>query len=107
MVKGQTDKLSQKEQKRLREQELTPESCGMNYRLTFGTPPQLVWEPENLLAVLKLSYALSISDPSGPFKICKSCGKAYYDPNSRSEFCTVKCRNYYNVRAFRERNKEN
>lgn len=106
MIKEQTDKLSQKEQKQLRKQELTPENCGMNYRLTFGTPPQLVWEPENLLAVLKLSYALSVSDSSNPLKICKRCGEAYYNPNSRSEFCSVKCRNHYNVRAFRERQKE-
>ena len=106
LVKGQTDKLNQKEQKQIRKQELTPEACGMNYRLTFGTPPQLVWEPENLLAVLKLSYALLITDPANLLKICKNCGEAYYNPNSRSEFCSVKCRNHYNVRAFRERQKE-
>lgn len=106
MVKGQSDKLSQKEQEQLHKQELTPETCGMNYRLTFGSPPQLVWEPENLLTVLKLSYMLSVSDPTSPLKICKSCGEAYYNPNSRSEFCSVKCRNYYNVKAFRGRRKE-
>lgn len=103
MVKGQTDKLSQKEQAQLHKLELTPEACGMNYRLTFGSPPQLIWAPENLLAVLKLSYMLSVSDPASPLKICKSCGEAYYNPNSRSEFCSVNCRNYYNVRAFRGR----
>lgn len=105
MVKGQTDKLSPKEQEQIRKQELTPEVCGMNYRLTFGSPPQLVWEPENLLAVLKLSYALLITDPVSPLKICKHCGEAYYNPNSRSEFCSVKCRNYYNVKMFRGRQK--
>lgn len=107
VVKGQTDKLSQKEQEQIRKQELTPEACGMNYRLTFGSPPQLVWEPENLLAVLKLSYALLITDPANLLKICKNCGEAYYNSNSRSEFCSVKCRNHYNVRAYRERNREN
>jgi hypothetical protein len=106
MVNGQTDKLSQKEHEQIRKQELTPEACGMNYRLTFASPPQLVWKPENLLAVLKLSYALLITDPISPLKICKHCGEAYYNPNSRSEFCSVKCRNHYNVRAFRERQKE-
>ena len=106
MIKEQLDKLSKKDQQQLRKQELTPEICGMNYRLTFGTPPQLVWEPENLLAVLKLSYALSVSDPASPLRICKNCREAYYNPNSRSEFCSVKCRNYYNVRAFRGRQKE-
>ncbi|MDD3023601.1 MAG: hypothetical protein PHE26_06850 [Syntrophomonadaceae bacterium] len=106
MIKEQGDKLSQKEQKQLRKQELTPESCSMNYRLTFGTPPQLVWEPENLLAVLKLCYAIAVSDPASPLKLCKSCGEAYYNPNSRSEFCSVKCRNYFNVKAFRGRRRE-
>lgn len=78
MVKEQTDKLSQKEQVHLRKQELTPEACGRNYRLTFGSPPQLVWEPENLLAVLKLIYAFLITDPASPLKICKNCEEAYY-----------------------------
>lgn len=41
MVKGQSDKLSQKEQEQLRKQELTPEACGMRYRVTFGTPTQV------------------------------------------------------------------
>lgn len=106
MVKGQTDKLSQKEQEQLRKQELTSEACGMNYRLTFGSPPQLVWEPENLMAVLKLSYALLITDSTNLLKICKNCEEAYYNPNSRSEFCSVKCRNYYNVNVFRGRHRE-
>ena len=103
MISEQTDKLSQKEKKQLCNQELVPESCGVNYRLIFGAPPQIVWEPENLLAVLKLCYALAVSDLASPLKICKSCGEAYYNPNSRSEFCSVKCRNYYNVKAFRGR----
>jgi len=108
MAKGLSDdRLSKQEQEQLRKQELTPEACGMNYRLTFGSPPQLIWEPENLMVVLKLSYALLITDSASPLKICKHCGEAYYNPNSRSEFCSVKCRNHYNVRAFRERNKEN
>lgn len=106
MAKEQSDTLSQKEQEQLRKQELTPEACGMNYRLTFGSPPQLVWEPENLLAVLKLSYALLVSDIVNPLKVCKHCGKTYYNFNQRSEFCSVKCRSHYNVIAFREKSKE-
>ena len=38
-----------------------------------------------------------------PHKVCKNCGKVYYNPHAKSEFCGTKCRNYYNVKAFREK----
>lgn len=82
-----------------------PVSCGMSYRLTAGEHSQLIWQPDSLLAVLKLAYALAITDPNSPLKICKNCGEAYCNTHARSEFCSTKCRNYYNVKAFRERNK--
>ncbi|MEG1631201.1 MAG: hypothetical protein RR423_02960 [Hydrogenoanaerobacterium sp.] len=88
------------------EQEQTAEPCGMSYRLTAGANPQLVWQPDNLLAVLKLGYAIAITDTATPLKVCKHCGKVYYNPNARSEFCSVKCRNHYNVIAFRGRKME-
>lgn len=82
-----------------------PTACGMSYLLTTGEHPQLIWQPDNLLAVLKLAYALAITDPNSPLKICKNCGEAYCNTHARSEFCSTKCRNYYNVKAFRDRQK--
>lgn len=75
----------------------------LSYKLTSGQTPQLVWEADSLLNVLRLAYAALITTPSVPLKVCKNCGKLYYNPHAKSEFCGTKCRNYYNVKAFRKK----
>jgi hypothetical protein len=77
----------------------------LRYRLTSGQTPQLVWDTDSLLNVLRLAYAALITTFSLPLKVCKNCGKVYYNPHAKSEFCGTKCRNYYNVKAFREKSK--
>ena len=75
----------------------------LNYRLTSGPNPQLVWEVRSLESVIRFAYASMISAESVPLKICKNCGKVYYNTHAKSEFCGTKCRNYYNVKVFREK----
>lgn len=75
----------------------------LSYKLTSGQTPQLVWEMDNLLDVLRLAYAALATTPAAPLKVCKNCGKVYYNLHAKSEFCGTKCRNYYNVKAFREK----
>ena len=75
----------------------------LSYKLTFGQMPQLIWETDNLINVLRLAYAAIITNSGTVLKVCKNCGKVYYNPHAKSEFCSTKCRNYYNVKAFRER----
>lgn len=75
----------------------------LRFKLTSGLTPQLVWEADSLLNVLRLAYAALITDPMVPLKVCKNCGKVYYNPHAKSQFCGAKCRNYYNVKAFRAR----
>lgn len=71
--------------------------CGIVYRLTASQSPQLVWQPDSLQSILRLAYSLAVTDPAQPLKVCKNCGKVYRNPHQKSEFCSVKCRNYYNV----------
>lgn len=97
------------EQEKLREawdRDFSDETDGLNYQLTFGEKPELLWKPQNLLTVLRLAYSSAVTDPAAPLKLCKFCGNAYYSPNPRSEFCSATCRNHYNVNAFRRRKKE-
>ncbi|AVQ95934.1 hypothetical protein [Ethanoligenens harbinense] len=56
--------------------------------------------------VLRPAYARAVTDPAAPLKACKFCGSVYHNPNARSEFCSVTCRNHYNVNAFRRRKKD-
>lgn len=76
---------------------------GLSYRLTATCPPQMVWQPDDLLDVLRIAYGLAIADATAPLKVCKNCGTVYYNPHQKSEFCSVKCRNYFNVKVFREK----
>ncbi|WP_312644342.1 hypothetical protein [Hydrogenoanaerobacterium sp.] len=76
---------------------------GLSYRLTAGFPPQMVWQPDDLIDVLRLAYGLAVTDTAAPLKVCKNCGTVYYNPHQKSEFCSVKCRNYFNVKVFREK----
>ena len=76
---------------------------GLSYKLTSGQTPQLIWETDSLQCVLRLAYAAIITSPGTALKVCKNCGMVYHNPHAKSEFCSTKCRNYYNVKAFRER----
>ena len=85
--------------------ELPALSGRVRYRLTAGPTPQIVWEVDSLLAILRLAYAGLITSPAPVLKVCKNCGKVYYNTHIKSEFCGTKCRNNYNVKIFREREK--
>ena len=80
---------------------------GLSFKLTAGQSPQLIWTADSLLDILRLTYAALITAPSESLKICRNCGMVYYNPHTKSEFCGTKCRNVYNVRAFREKGKRN
>lgn len=102
----EAERISPGDREELRQWEREPQSTGMRSRLTAGPSPQLVWEPENLWSLLWLGYSLAVTDPAMPLRRCKHCGRYYYNPHQRSEFCTVRCRNYYNVKAFRQREQQ-
>ena len=57
-------------------------------------------------SVLKLSYAAMVTGEKPGLRICKNCGKVYYNGHAKSEFCGTKCRNYYNVKLFRNRDED-
>lgn len=80
-----------------------PIPSGLSYRLTATCPPQMVWQPDDLIDVLRLAYGLAVTDTAAPLKVCKNCGMVYFNPHQKSEFCSVKCRNYFNVKVFRSK----
>lgn len=78
----------------------------LGYRLTGGRTPQLTWDVRSMESVLRFSYAAMVTNSGSPLKVCKNCGKVYYNTHAKSEFCGPRCRNYYNVKVFRERNRD-
>ena len=79
----------------------------LRYQVTGGVQPRLQWIFPSLESVLDLALAQSLCAEEPVLRICKNCGKIYYNPHARSEFCSVRCRNQYNVRAWRSRQREN
>lgn len=76
----------------------------LRYRLEeFGAEPHLVWEFPSLKSVLEYSLFEAFADKLNPYRECKRCGKVFYAQNRQSEFCSVSCRNVYNVYKNREK----
>lgn len=76
--------------------------CGFNaphitYRIDTRTEPKLVCDYVSLKAVIDLAFAKAVTDEKNPLRYCKHCGKVFYAKDSRSEFCSPKCRNQFNV----------
>lgn len=74
----------------------------LSYRLTSGQTPQLVWQVKSLQSVIRLSYAAMVTSEKSGLRVCRNCGRVYYNSHAKSEFCGARCRNYYNVKAFRK-----
>ena len=79
----------------------------LRYQVTSGVQPRLQWIFPSLESVLDLALAQSLCADEPVLRVCKNCSKIYYNPHARSEFCSVRCRNQYNVRAWRSRQREN
>lgn len=77
----------------------------LSYRLTSGPNPQLVWEGPQFGIRDPICLCFHDLAESIPLKVCKNCGKVYYNTHAKSEFCGTKCRNYYNVKVFREKDR--
>lgn len=80
----------------------------LRYQVTDdGVQPRLQWIFPSLESVLDLALAQSLCAEEPVLRVCKNCGKIYYNPHARSEFCSTRCRNQHNVRAWRSRQREN
>lgn len=69
----------------------------VTYRINTRTEPKLVCDYASLKAVIDLAFAKAATDARKPLRYCKHCGKVFYARDSRSEFCSPRCRNQFNV----------
>lgn len=63
--------------------------------------PCLVCEYASLKAVIDFAFAKAITDERKPLRYCKHCGTIFYAKDVRSEFCSPRCRNQFNVYKYR------
>ena len=55
----------------------------------------------SLKAMIDLAFIQAKTDSRKPLRRCKFCGKIFYAKDIRSDFCSPKCRNKFNVYKFR------
>lgn len=70
---------------------------GLGFRMGVDGKPTMVWDFNSLKMVIETIYAFLISTADTPLRMCKRCGKAFYAKHGRSEFCSSRCRNQFNV----------
>lgn len=63
--------------------------------------PVIRWQTDSLAAAIELGYTMLLGDNPCKLTICKKCGKPFYARNPKREFCSLGCRNNYNVQKFR------
>ncbi len=75
----------------------------LSYTVTAGSKPKLQWIFPSLKSVIDMAMALCVTAEDMPLRVCKKCGKVFYNENARSEFCSGRCRNQWNVYRSRGR----
>jgi len=75
----------------------------LRYTVTAEDKPTLQWIFPSLKSVIDMAMAQCVTSEIKPLRICKKCGEIYYNENARSEFCSGRCRNQWNVYRSRGR----
>jgi hypothetical protein len=76
---------------------------GLGFRVKMLDTPMLVWDFSSLKIAIETLYGFYLTDSDRPLRICKHCGKVFISRNSKAEFCTVPCRNQFNVYKSRRK----
>lgn len=69
----------------------------LTYKIDDRNGLNLLCEYDSLKAMIDLAFAKAVTDDKKPLRTCKHCGKLFYATDIRSEFCSARCRNQYNV----------
>lgn len=75
---------------------------GLGFRVKMLDVPTLLWDFSSLKITIETLYGFYLTDPDRPLRICKHCGKVFVSRNSKAEFCSIPCRNQFNVYKSRK-----
>lgn len=77
---------------------------GLGFQMKMDGKPTLVWDFNSLKMVLETVYGFLVSREDTPLRMCKHCEKVFFATHGRTEFCSGRCRNQYNVYKSRGKN---
>lgn len=69
----------------------------IRYSLSATDKISIQYEFCSLIAVINFTMANLLAAEGSPLKVCKHCGTPFYSENKRTDFCSERCRNQYNV----------
>lgn len=69
----------------------------IRYSLSATDKISIQYEFCSLIAVINFTMANLLATEGSLLKLCKHCGTPFYSENKKSEFCSERCRNQYNV----------
>lgn len=79
----------------------------IRYSLIVTDRTEMHNEFNSLMSVFNFIMANLLSAEGSPLKVCKHCNKAFISENKRTEFCSERCRNQFNVYKSRAKTKRN
>ena len=68
-----------------------------SFHIELFDKPVLVWDFSSLMTVINVVLGIMITDDKRPLRSCKYCNRAFIATHPKSEFCSHKCKNKYNV----------
>jgi hypothetical protein len=78
-----------------------------HYRVAlYDDKPTLVWDFHSLLQTIQIIFSFALTDGERPLRICKNCAKAFLAQDSRSLYCSLECKNKYNVGKSRNKRED-
>ncbi len=69
----------------------------LTYKIDDRNGLNLLCEYDSLKAMIDFAFAKAMTNDKKPIRSCKHCEKLFYATDIRSEFCSARCRNQYNV----------
>ena len=67
----------------------------------YDDKPTIVWDFHSLLSGIQMMFSFLLTDEARPLRACKRCMNAFITTHPRTEFCSPKCKNQYNVNKSR------
>lgn len=81
------------------------ERISPTYYVELTDRPIIRWKSNSLLTMLRMIFALKLTDSKKSLRRCKHCRRAFICSRPNQVFCTEKCKNQYNVYNHRKKKK--
>ena len=76
-----------------------------SYHIELLDKPTIYWDFHSLLLGIQMMFSFMLVDEEHPLRLCKNCQKAFLGSHVNTTFCSLQCKNQYNVHKSREKAK--